>query len=51
MRSYTPDFLVLRRAGPVVIQVKTAERLIELAATYTTDWVQSGDGYSDVPGF
>lgn len=49
LTSYHPDFLVLRIDGPIVVQVKKANELVDLVAS-SPDWAQGADGsYRDLP--
>lgn len=49
LTSYHPDFLVLRIDGPIVVQVKKANELVDLVAS-SPDWAQEVDGsYRDLP--
>lgn len=42
--SYTPDFLLLTQSGPVVIEVKTLEKLEELVVERPKNWVRTEKG-------
>lgn len=41
--SYTPDALILTRAGPRVVEVKTADKVSELLRNNPEDWQKSED--------
>lgn len=45
--SYTPDFLVLRRDGLSVVEVKDPNTLPRLAESYPKDWIKRQDGNYD----
>lgn len=48
--SYTPDFLLLRKDGPVVVEVKSAEAVSKLIDSAPKDWVLKDDGgYDFIP--
>lgn len=42
--SYTPDFLVLLKDGPQLVEVKTADAVVALAERYPEDWIVKEDG-------
>lgn len=42
--SYTPDFLVLTKGGPCVVEVKTESNVGELVKKYPLDWILGDDG-------
>jgi transposase InsO family protein len=45
--SYTPDFLLLRKDGPCVVEVKDVDAVTKLMATSPKDWVRRHDGSYD----
>jgi len=45
--SYTPDFLLLRKDGPVVVEVKTTDAVSKLTTSAPKDWVARDDGGYD----
>lgn len=42
--SYTPDFLVLKDTGPVIIEVKTEDELCKLVIDKPEDWKKDSKG-------
>ncbi len=42
--AYTPDFLLLTRDGPVIVEVKASKDADRLIADYPSDWVRRQDG-------
>lgn len=42
--SYTPDFLLLGKDGPEVVEVKNRSNVEELLSTKPDDWVEEGSG-------
>lgn len=49
--GYTPDYLVLRRSGPCVIECKSSDAVAELLQKRSHDWVRTEQGVSYVPAF
>jgi hypothetical protein len=47
--TYFPDFLVLRKNGPVVFQVKLVSELPELKSKSPTDWLEHDDNIAFAP--
>ena len=48
-RAYRADFLVLKDTGPVVVQVKHAQRVEALLATKPEDWIEREGQTVDIP--
>ena len=46
---YTPDFLVLKDDGPVVLEVKTLDEVEKLVESEPNSWVKTADGYDYLP--
>lgn len=44
---YTPDFLVLRKDGPVVVEVKDLRSVEKLVSSSPRDWLKRADGSFD----
>lgn len=49
--AYTPDYLVLRRDGPSVIECKAPDAVAELLQKRPHDWVRTERGLRYVPAF
>lgn len=49
LQTYTPDFLVLEKAGARVIEIKPAEVVARKLATATTQWVKREGDIIDIP--
>jgi len=48
--AYYPDFLVLDRDGPIVVQTKDKAHLEKKCTSAPTDWIRQPDGeYVDIP--
>jgi putative transposase len=47
LTTYRPDFLVLHKEGPCVIQIKPKNKLDELAER-SSDWILEGETYRDL---
>ncbi len=48
-RPYTPDFLVLKRSGPIVVEVKTQEDVENLVGSDPKNWAKTDFGYDFIP--
>lgn len=49
--AYTPDYLVLRRQAPCVVECKAPDAVTELLQKRPHDWIRVGDGVRYVPAF
>lgn len=46
---YTPDYISLRKSGPVIIECKHEKELIELCQSYPKDWINEAGGFRNLP--
>ena len=49
LSGYTPDFVVLSKSGPSVVQVKPEKELQEKISKLSGDWVKRGEKIIDLP--
>jgi putative transposase len=48
--SYTPDFLLLRKSGPCVVEVKMEKEILQKIEKNPQDWIKNDDGtYQHLP--
>lgn len=49
--SYTPDFLVLHKDGPLIVETKPESEAVALVARNPDDWAQTANGFDYHPAF